>query len=325
MSTVQISPQDMSDIYTTTYCVYACGVLLVYDWLLCFGKEVKYIWKWHSRVTISTVVYAVCRCAANQWTQVVTEILAMIAIWAFSGLRAYALSSRALWLTTIIILWMLPPTVIFIPYKLLLVELAAFGPFEHDIVIELLAVVVTWWYSFQSYRIRKGTVGLGKSLSSLLIYNGSTYFLFLASLYIFDIIVRTAPVPESVAYVTGFMELFYDPLASILVCRFMLSLRQFDASVSYATELGTDSRLRDHTASTVLRFGAQPSESLPALIAPFAHPVHVDWSQSETEPEAVSDRGSEWRETDVIGTETETLRSSDRTPEGQLAKTEHSA
>ena len=36
---------------------------------------------------------------------------------------------------------------------------------------ELLAIGITWWYTYQSYRIRRG-VDLGKTVSSLLLYNG---------------------------------------------------------------------------------------------------------------------------------------------------------
>lgn len=37
---------------------------------------------------------------------------------------------------------------------------------------ELLVIGITWWYSYQSYRIRKG-VKLGRTISSLLLYNGT--------------------------------------------------------------------------------------------------------------------------------------------------------
>ncbi len=63
----------------------------------------------------------------------------------------------------------------------------------------------------------------------------------------------------------------------------MLSLRQFDSTIM---ESMTGPQLREHTASTVLRFGAQPSNSLPAFITSFAHPVHVvDWDMSEADSE----------------------------------------
>ena len=40
---------------------------------------------------------------------------------------------------------------------------------------ELFVVSITWYYTYRSYRIRKG-IKLGKTISSLLFYNGnSTY------------------------------------------------------------------------------------------------------------------------------------------------------
>lgn len=37
-------------------------VLVIYDWLLYFGREVRFIWNWRSRgVTISTLVYTLSR------------------------------------------------------------------------------------------------------------------------------------------------------------------------------------------------------------------------------------------------------------------------
>ncbi len=40
-----------------------------------------------------------------------------------------------------------------------------------QLAAELLVVGITWWYTYQSYRIRKG-INLGKTISSLLLYNG---------------------------------------------------------------------------------------------------------------------------------------------------------
>ncbi len=39
----------------------------------------------------------------------------------------------------------------------------------------------------------------------------------------------------------------------------------------------------------VLQFGAQPSDSLPAFITPFAHPVHVDSDLYEADPDTYID------------------------------------
>ena len=53
-------------------------------------------------------------------------------------------------------------------------------------------------------------------------------------------------------------------------------------------------------ASTVLEFAAQPSNSLPTLISSFSHPVHVDESLFEMDPEQAADTGPQGRETDVV-------------------------
>ncbi|KAI1786612.1 hypothetical protein LXA43DRAFT_48941, partial [Ganoderma leucocontextum] len=125
---------------------------------------------------------------------------------------------------------------------------------------------------------------------------------FLASLYILAIIFSTAPVPDAVVNANSFLILFFDPITSILTCRFMLSLRQFDSTIASSTFSGPGSRVREHTSALadVLRFAAQPSDSLPSFIASFAHPVHVDSALSETDSDEIVDDGSEWREMDVV-------------------------
>ena len=100
----------------------------------------------------------------------------------------------------------------------------------------------------------------------------------------------------------------------------MLSLRQFDSELANPTSyIGGGTQSRDQTVSTVIRFGAQPSESLPPFIASFAHPVHVGWSLSESDldpdldmdwerdADGVGGNGrSEWQEMDVVATALET-------------------
>ncbi|KAI1784502.1 hypothetical protein LXA43DRAFT_210190 [Ganoderma leucocontextum] len=257
------------------------------------------------------------------------SILCTSAFGAFSALRAYALSNRNIWLAALIIL-LAPPTVLRIiqginvefqnlpsPFNCsiwsslspaLSVRFTVIGR-ASQLAAELLVIGITWWYSYRSYRITKNNIKLGRSLSSLLIYNGSIYFLFLGTLYLFDIIVNTASVSVKVLNVdNGQLAAFYNPITSILTCRFMLSLRQLDSSTASGTYSRPGSRVRDHAASTVLRFAAQPSDSLPSFIASFAHPVHVDSSLSETDPDEIVDDGSEWREMEELKAPTRTTR-----------------
>ncbi|KAM5536834.1 hypothetical protein V8D89_009552 [Ganoderma adspersum] len=258
--------------------------LLVYDWFLCLDQEITFIWNWNSKITSTSLV-----CRAVIWTQLVATILGTMACSAFSGIRAYALSNRNVWLTAIIILLALPPTAMRIRLEL------SFPYPLYQIAAELLVIIITWWYTYQSYRIRKGGLKLGESISSLLIYNGES---FLGTLYMLDIIFSAASVPDAVVEADGYLSEFFDPVSSILVCRFMLALRRFDSSTGSTTHLGpsSESRIRDHgTASTVLQFAAQPSDSLPAFIVSFAQPVHVDSSLLGAGP----DDEYEWREMDV--------------------------
>ncbi|PIL32817.1 hypothetical protein GSI_04934 [Ganoderma sinense ZZ0214-1] len=99
------------------------------------------------------------------------------------------------------------------------------------------------------------------------------------------------------------MVIFYDPITSILVCRFVLSLRQFDNTLRSSATLPeiSSSQLREHTASMVLPFGAQPSDNLPAFISSFAHPVHVTSDLPEVgETGATIDDRADWGETHPV-------------------------
>lgn len=42
--------------------------LLVYDWFLCLGQEVRFIWKWHTKITGTSLVYAFSRYAVLMLT-----------------------------------------------------------------------------------------------------------------------------------------------------------------------------------------------------------------------------------------------------------------
>ena len=93
----------------------------------------------------------------------------------------------------------------------------------------------------------------------------------------------------------------------------MLSLRQFDNTVArtIGSRLGPQSEAREHIPSNVLQFAAYPSDSLPACIASFAHPVHVDSDSDLVEmgPDAADvDSGLEEQEIEAVTS----------TPEGRV-------
>ncbi|KAM5543382.1 hypothetical protein V8D89_002967 [Ganoderma adspersum] len=260
MSTSKFSTQDLSNLVSA---------LLFYDWLLCLGQEVTLMWKWHSGVTVSTAVYAFSRygllierflqvatiypmsdrsCAANTWAQVATQIMSITAFSAFSGLRAYALSNRSIWLVPVIIILTAAPPVITIIQCIYQATINLPSPFNCN-----------------------GVSSISPALS----------IRFLATMYIVDIILSMGPAslqfPYEVLRAADFLDASCDLITSILVCRFMLSLREFEyTAASMPTFSLPEIQGGENTGSVALEFAAQPSDTLPALISPFAHPVHVD-------------------------------------------------
>lgn len=87
-------------------------------------------------------------------------------------------------------------------------------------------------------------------------------------------------------------------VTSILVCRFMLSLRRVNSAHVPATLSVPRSPVRESKAkvSGVLEIGAWPSDSLPPFLASFAYPLHVDSDLSEVDSDATLGGGSEWEE-----------------------------
>ncbi|KAI1786610.1 hypothetical protein LXA43DRAFT_1099008 [Ganoderma leucocontextum] len=307
MSAIQLSAQELSNLYTNIYCGVAICVILVYDWLLCFGEEVRFIWNGRSGVTVSWLVYGLSRYAL-----LIQNLLGLATIYPMSDLlygkcmdtdgHQYTGHDRDSSLCR-------PACICTVEQEQMVggdnhpVGATAIGDDHFNVGIrasqfaaELLVVGITWWYTYQSYRIRKG-VDLGKTVSSVLFYTGSLYFLFLATLYMLDIIIDTASVPPAALDFLGFLQLFYDPITSILTCHFMLSLRKFDSTIASSTHSGPGSRVQEHMAfADVLQFAAQPSNTLPSFIASFAHPVHVDSALSEADSDEIVEDGSEsWR------------------------------
>ncbi|PIL32969.1 hypothetical protein GSI_05087 [Ganoderma sinense ZZ0214-1] len=347
MSTDHVTAQEISDLRTSLYCGYAVFALLVYDWLLCLGREVRFIWRWHSRATGSSLVYAVSRYAViiSNLLSILTaypmsdlrylagrRFIGTIAFGAFSALRAYALSDRSKLFAAIIILLALPPPVMTIiqgsksefqnlpsPFNCsisssLSPTLSIRGSYGVDLVLrwmvlmpvgtvnlvsraaqlaaELLVVAITWWYTYQLYHVWQDSLKVGRSFSSLLIYNGSIYFLFFSTWYIIDIVFNTAPVSSEALNVDSLLlTTFYDPITSILVCRFILALRQFDNRTASASYSRTGFRVGEHLVTTLVpEFAtARQSDTLPSFIAPFSHPIHVD---SDIDSDASLDGGS---------------------------------
>ena len=73
--------------------------LLVYDWILCLGKEARFIWGWHARFTATSLVYGFSRYAMLlQYILATTTILPMTDL-----VRNLTSTSTAEGLTTVVV------------------------------------------------------------------------------------------------------------------------------------------------------------------------------------------------------------------------------
>ncbi|KAM5545059.1 hypothetical protein V8D89_001170 [Ganoderma adspersum] len=235
-------------------------------------------------------------CTADAWAQTVTGILGKMSFSVFCALRAYALSNRNKWLAAIITLSALPPSVMLIVCVEEFTILPVVGR-GSQLIAELLVVGITWHYTYHSYRVNKG-IKMGKTISSRLVYNGCLYFLSLAAIYIVNITLKIALATVVIPTAETPFDMISDSITSILVCRFMLSLRQVNSTIAPATLSVPVSPVREGKASAALEFGAQTTNDLPPFLASFAHPIYVNSDLSETDPDATFGSGSEWEETD---------------------------
>ncbi|TBU40307.1 hypothetical protein BD309DRAFT_870522 [Dichomitus squalens] len=148
---VAVSPEEMSSLLTSGFCVCAVFAWLAYDWLLCFGEEIQLVWNWNSRRTGASLVYALSRymlllqnllavtsivpmstlrcapycpfmflcaslmaelsCNAVAWMQTVTAVIGTFAPGIFSAMRAYALSGGNKYLSALAALLAIGPIV----------------------------------------------------------------------------------------------------------------------------------------------------------------------------------------------------------------------
>ncbi|KAM5542381.1 hypothetical protein V8D89_003840 [Ganoderma adspersum] len=303
-------------------------IIPVFDWFLCFDREVRLVWNRRPGVTgASPVVYVFSRYAilvqsiVNLGTNVPMSdklcgssadpgrhwgtgngfTCSGLNFGVFFILRVSVLSNGNRLLIIVTILFGLPGPLM-IPVYSFLRKMQGIGsgdfmpmnlpaPFNQCLSVVphfqqyiglLLVVVITWRHTYQStHRLSKFgiEVGISQTISSILIYNGSIYLLFLLALYIIDIIVSTNSLESFAA--GRLLVIFHDPLTSVILCHFMLSLREFDSAVAESATYsmhGSPVEMQELIASTTHPFAGEPggSRSLPAFVSSFAQPVHLD-------------------------------------------------
>ncbi|KAI0740625.1 hypothetical protein C8Q76DRAFT_791056 [Earliella scabrosa] len=124
-----------------------------------------------------------------------------------------------------------------------------------SIAADVLVVGVTWLNAYNTARL--SNVDIGPTLGRVMLYDGSVYFIVLATINIARIVTSALALPVPISN---------DQMASIIVSHFILNLRSVNQNAA--------------TASTVsfVQFQRPSDGRLPEYVASFSGPMHIGHS-----------------------------------------------
>ncbi|RPD72779.1 hypothetical protein L226DRAFT_146660 [Lentinus tigrinus ALCF2SS1-7] len=282
-------------VLAANFCGVAVVTLLTFDWVISLGCEINLIWRNQKRSASLLYVFnrycvmlewflgiitiqRVSDLVRLYWTEVVLGLLSMLGPALFSALRVYALSGKHRALTGLTFgLALIPifvnvsteyqshPVNIDPPYNCSLDSTTSpsvaltvtFVSRSTSTLADLIAIAVTWRATYRSSRLASETID-APTFHQILLHNGSVYFVVLATLNILHILMTALSfkvTTGSESYVINFI----DPIASILVCRFLISLQEaerYSHSESEATHSFVAPNFSVGPASQVSSFAA---------------------------------------------------------------------
>ncbi|EKM57578.1 uncharacterized protein PHACADRAFT_206475 [Phanerochaete carnosa HHB-10118-sp] len=103
------------------------------------------------------------------------------------------------------------------------------------IVADLLVLVLTWMKTYRQYREARA-LNIKSPLTTCLIHDGTVYFFILLALNVAQIL------SLYVNFVVA-LSIFTSTMPQILICRFMMNLRQLNLDKSTTPEVGTSQQL----------------------------------------------------------------------------------
>ncbi|KAI0713067.1 hypothetical protein C8T65DRAFT_739119 [Cerioporus squamosus] len=260
---------------TGTFIGAAPRIFLLYDHLITIDREVE-LFRASKLTSGASIVYAATRYIAfiynvlsilMMFPEISTQVLSAIdyarylPLSAFSGMRAFALCKNRIISSLILVLSLAP----------LAANLAQFayhftGFIEPIVgcltdsfrsrtgvtVSDLLLVMLTW----RSTAVRPienpfQSEGTRRTLSSILLWNGTLYFIVLSILSVLQLSFTLSSILNTGG--ESFVILFTEPLTTVLICRFILDLHE---ASQREMKLDSDDPLRfsfdpDHTPSFV--------------------------------------------------------------------------
>ncbi|KAI0331613.1 hypothetical protein GY45DRAFT_1321939 [Cubamyces sp. BRFM 1775] len=251
--------------------------LLVYEYAITFGQEVRYVWmqkktgaavlflmiRYASLVTWCGIEAATYMLSLSDQAEGVMEIFILLPIAVFSALRTLALSdmNRALAIVTFILacgpviinLWVYIAIGVFGTNIPVIGCIAQSNETAHealigvtisrvsDIVSELIVLAVTWWHAAKG-GLTWGMPGCRSSLMKAMVVHGQTW-LYRALVILNTLHLALTLLAEDL--ITGqaisLIPIFTEPLTVIIICRFLLALQR--ANVKSTGLETTDSEL----------------------------------------------------------------------------------
>ncbi|TFK81928.1 hypothetical protein K466DRAFT_590923 [Polyporus arcularius HHB13444] len=273
--------------FTANFCGVAVVTVLVFDWIISSASEVNLVWR--APKTSASLLYISNRycimlayCRGLYWSEVALENLSMLGPALFSSLRVYALSGQHRVLTGLTLGLALMPFFVNVstdyqshpvnldpPYNCYLDSTTSptmalaltFLSHSSSTLADRIAIAVTWWTTYRSGRLAADTLH-GPTFHQIVLYNGSIYFFKLPA--------------GSESYMINFI----GPIASMLVCRFLLSLQEAKRNTRPAS---------DATPSFIASDFAGSPSPLPSFVAPLGGLVHASFSFSSSNSFLTSD------------------------------------
>ncbi|CCM06725.1 uncharacterized protein FIBRA_09019 [Fibroporia radiculosa] len=130
-------------------------------------------------------------------------------------------------------------------------------------ISEIIVIAVTWKNTFQGWRVAsRGAIDA--STLTVILRDGTIYFIFLLILNILEVVTAAPLVSESVF--GGYVTLFLIPMACILISRFLLNLRRISASGREMRSQRSPSTFTSRADWQTLEFASQFVGNMGALL-----------------------------------------------------------
>lgn len=288
--------------FTEAYLLNSCLVLIVYEYVITFGDEVVTVWKRKMNATSlllisvrwamlfnAILMHIPAKASTCQGVAILTTIPVLIGFVQtalFSALRVFAIWNRSyFWALLVLVLGLAPfitnvyaraiaqyqymtgiitACAVIEPLTLQQNKILLYTTRASLIAADLIVLVLTWIRTFSQLR-ESWRLKLPSSVSGLLLRDGTCFFIALLATNIAQMATANTRVAP--------MSVVINVLPPILVNRFILNLRSFDAASSASQAVTADAHLSKFSAPN---FRVQPDSFLGNIGEPLEAGVTED-------------------------------------------------